>query len=122
MQRRLIVLCVCVSFTVSDTGTGVAVSFDGGWSTRGSGRQYNSDTGHGVLIGSETGKCVAFAVKSRMCRKCEAAEQENRTVAAHECQRNWTGSSKAMEPAMGVEMIQDLAQKKMSHKITDHGQ
>ena len=79
-----------------------------GWSTRGSGRQYNSDTGHAVLIGSETGKCLAFSVKSKRCRKCEAAEKDNRTVEAHECHRNWTGSSKSMEPAMGVEMIGEL--------------
>lgn len=87
---------------------GLSVSYDAGWSTRGSGRQYNSDTGHGILIGSATGKCLAFSVKSKRCRKCEAAEKANRTVEAHVCHRNWTGSSKAMEPAMGVEMIGDL--------------
>ena len=85
--------------------SGLSVSYHGGWSTRGSGRQYNSDTGHGVLIGSKTGKCVAFSVKSKRCRICEAVEQSNKTIKPHECYRNCTGSSKAMEPAMGVEMI-----------------
>ena len=95
----------------TDVDAGLSVSFDAGWSTRGSGRQYNSDTGHGALIGSETGKCVAFGVKSRRCRKCETAEKNHQTVEAHDCYRNWTGSSKAMEPAMGVEMISELKEK-----------
>ena len=98
--------------TVSDDGgeedSRLSVSYDAGWSTRGSSRQYNSDTGHSVLIGKETGKCVAFAVKSRRCRQCEVAEKENRPVMAHECYRNWTGSSKAMEPAMAVDMIGEI--------------
>lgn len=92
------------------------MSYDAGWSTRGSGRQFNSDTGHGALIGTETGKIVAFDVKSRRCRKCEAAAKENRTVEVHECYRNWTGSSKAMEPAMGVEMISELKEKNCAVK------
>lgn len=56
-------------FSAEDDGTadGLAVSFDAGWSTSGSGHQYNSDTGHAVLIGSETGKCLACSVKLKRC-------------------------------------------------------
>ena len=84
------------------------VSFDAGWSTRGSGRSYNSDTGHSVMIGSETGKCLSYSVKSKRCQICEYAEKKNVPSKTHTCYRNWSASSKAMEATMGVEMVSSL--------------
>jgi hypothetical protein len=94
---------------VSETEeVGLSVSFDGGWSTRGSGRGYNSDTGHAVLIGTESQKCVKFSVKSKRCRKCEYSEKHGNIASPHTCYRNWDGSSKAMEPAMAVDMVGEI--------------
>ncbi|CAG2231681.1 unnamed protein product [Mytilus edulis] len=38
----------------------LSVSFDGAWQKRGSGKCYNSKTGHATMIGENTGKCVDF--------------------------------------------------------------
>ena len=84
------------------------MSYDAGWSTCGSGRSYNSDTEHGTMIGDQTGKCVAFNIKTKRCRICETAERKNVVVRQHKCFRNWKKSSKAMEAAMGVEMVDEL--------------
>jgi hypothetical protein len=103
-----------ISLTQNDTTvedgepTPLSVSFDAGWSTRGSGRSYNSDTGHSALIGSKSGKCLAYSVKTRHCRLCETAEKQNKEVKKHRCYRNWDKSSKSMEPAMGLEMVEEL--------------
>jgi hypothetical protein len=87
---------------------GLSVSFDGGWSTRRSGSSYNSDTGHAALIGEGSRKCLNFGVKSRRCRICEVAEKESRKPTEHPCYKSWSGSSKAMEPALGVDMITNM--------------
>ena len=60
-----------------DEAVPLSVSYDAGWSTRGSGRSNNSDTGHGAMIGEQTGKCVAFNIKTKRCRICETAERKN---------------------------------------------
>ena len=60
-----------------DEAVPLYVSYDAGWSTRGSGRSNNSDTGHGAMIGEQTGKCVAFNIKTKRCRICETAERKN---------------------------------------------
>ena len=92
----------------------ITVCFDGGWSKRGTGRNYNSNTGHAVFIGEESGKCIDFAVRSRVCNVCEYAARNNTTPKSHECHKNWSGSSKAMEPDMAAEMMDKLAAKSIS--------
>lgn len=42
------------------------VSFDAGWQTRGSGRNYASLSGHGSMIGASTGQVFSYAVR---CKK-----------------------------------------------------
>ena len=74
---------------ISETeAVGLSVSFDGGWSTRGSGRSYNSDTGHAAMIGESTDKCLDFAVKSRRCRFCEVADRAKQPPNPHKCYQN----------------------------------
>ncbi|XP_048749762.1 uncharacterized protein LOC125647095 [Ostrea edulis] len=87
---------------------GIVASFDGAWQKRGTGRAYNSLTGHATLIGQKTGKCVGYALKSKKCRICSAAKVKNVTPRKHNCKKNWSGSAKAMEPAMACEMLQSI--------------
>ncbi|CAG2245198.1 unnamed protein product [Mytilus edulis] len=82
------------------------VSFDGGWQKRGSGRSYNSTTGHATVIGNVSGKCLHFGLKSTDCRKCNYIDEKgDASEEEHDCRRNYLGSSKAMEPALAVEMV-----------------
>ncbi|VDI61439.1 Hypothetical predicted protein [Mytilus galloprovincialis] len=53
-----------------------------------------------------------YAYRSRSCRVCEVHEERKETVSAHDCCRNWKGTSKGMEPDMAVEM---------THKLNDSG-
>ncbi|XP_021352505.1 uncharacterized protein LOC110449771 [Mizuhopecten yessoensis] len=88
-----------------------SVSYDAGWQTRGSGRNYASLSGHGSMIGGETGKVVAYAVRCKQCRFCDVAARTNTEVTEHDCRKNWSSSSKAMEADMAVTMLQDLDKK-----------
>ncbi|XP_033745722.1 uncharacterized protein LOC117331232 [Pecten maximus] len=87
-------------------------SFDGGWQKRGTGFNYNSNTGHAAMIGKTTGKVIAYDVRSKSCRICDIHKDKKETVPSHVCPRNWEGSSKAMEPDMAVSM---------AHRLSDQG-
>ncbi|XP_048743376.1 uncharacterized protein LOC125656832 isoform X3 [Ostrea edulis] len=86
-----------------------AVSFDAGWQTRGSGRNYASLSGHGSMIGVNTGKVLAYSFRSKKCRFCDRAKEGD--VKEHDCRKNWDKSSKAMESDMAIEMLQDMKNK-----------
>ena len=60
------------------------------------------------MIGKVTGKVLDFSIRSRVCRVCQASEAEGKQPKDHECTKNWTGSSKSMEPDMAIEMIRNL--------------
>ncbi|VDI44533.1 Hypothetical predicted protein [Mytilus galloprovincialis] len=105
--------CKSVQIKEKDLSNGkVEASFDGGWQKRGTGWQYDSNTGHASMIGLKTGKVMDYAYRSRSCRVCEVHEERKETVSAHDCCRNWKGTSKGMEPDMAVEM---------THKLNDSG-
>ena len=46
-----------------------------------------------------------FDVKCKKCRTCDAAHRVGKVPRKHSCRKNWTGSAKAMEPAMAVDML-----------------
>ncbi|CAC5355728.1 unnamed protein product [Mytilus coruscus] len=85
-------------------------SFDAGRQKRGSDWSYNSHTGHASLIGVNTGKVVEFDVRTRNCSICQYHIGKNEPKPPHECNVNWTGSSKGMEPDIACSMIQRLAE------------
>lgn len=99
----------------SDSEDGLSVNFDAGWSKRGNGRSYNSCTGHGVLIGRKTGKVVGYGVKTKACSICGYARRKGISPRAHKCFKNWSGSSKAMEPALAVDMLKEV--KTTGHEV-----
>ncbi|KAK3108332.1 hypothetical protein FSP39_005757 [Pinctada imbricata] len=92
----------------------VTASFDAGWQKRGSGKSYSSLSGHAALIGKETGKVISYATRNKFCRKCDFAERNNISADDHDCRKNWTGSSKAMEPDMCVSMVTNLHKDEIS--------
>ena len=77
---------------------------------RGSGRSYDSRSGVGTLMGNKTGKVCAFGVRMSDCRKCTIGKNNENTenVPPHDCNKNWSGSAKAMEPDVGVELIKTV--------------
>lgn len=68
-------------------------------------------TGHGTLIGQRTGKVLGYAVKSKTCRICYHARARGKMPRVHNCKKNWTGSSKGMEPAMAVDILRQVKTK-----------
>ncbi|XP_062618074.1 uncharacterized protein LOC134279665 [Saccostrea cucullata] len=93
---------------IRESDGNLTVSFDGAWQKRGTGHANNSLTGHATLFGEKTQKCVSYAVKVKNCRICSGAKAKGVPPRKHRCQCNWSGSAKAMEPAMACEMIQGI--------------
>jgi hypothetical protein len=80
-----------------------------GWQKRGSGRSYDSKSGVGTLIGNNTGKICAFGVRQSDCRICTRDVNGNKeNVPPHNCTKNWSGSAKAMESDVGVNLIKSI--------------
>lgn len=82
------------------------VSFNAGWQTHGSGRNYASQTGHGSMIGMNTGKMVSYSYRCKTCRFCDRANDG--PAKQHDFRKSWDKSSKAMESDMAIEMLKDL--------------
>ena len=79
----------------------IIVSYDMGWSRRGSGRSYDSLNGYGAIIGFLSGKFLDFRTRNRKCRLCDKGHNPN----DHDCRKNHQGSSKSMEAAVGAELV-----------------
>ena len=79
-------------------------SDDMGWQRKGSCRAYNSRSGHGVLIGTESEKILSYGTRISNCKQCEVNKLTG-PVKEHDCRMNWGGSSKAMESDLAVDML-----------------
>ncbi len=84
----------------------IRVSGDGGYQRRGSGRCYNSLTGHATLMGRKLGKVVGLGIRYKRCRKCKSKKPK-----PHPCPVNFSGSAKAMESDILVELLKDCKEK-----------
>ena len=89
----------------------VSIKYDMGWQKRGSGRRYNSKSGVGCAIGHLIGKLLDLDLKSTDCRVCTYWERKGEAVPTHNYTRNWFGSSKAMEPDVGVTLVKNIEEK-----------
>ena len=78
----------------------VHCSFDMGRQKRGKG--HNSRTGHAAVMSLTTGKVLDYTTKAKSCRFCDYAKGSNKTAKAHDCRKNHTASSKAMEPGFKI--------------------
>jgi hypothetical protein len=64
-----------------------------------------------TLIGKKTGGVVHHAIRCQQCRICDCAAKRGIQPKKHNCKKNWTGSAKAMEPDMLVQMVNDVKNK-----------
>lgn len=78
----------------------IFVSYDMGWSKRGSGRQYDSLNGYAAIIGTQSGKVLDFATRNRQCRLCYLGQAKEK----HDCRLNFYSSAKAMEPDTAAQL------------------
>ncbi|VDI77010.1 Hypothetical predicted protein, partial [Mytilus galloprovincialis] len=95
---------------------GLCVIVDGAWQKRGSGRGYDSLSGHCTMIGTNSGKVLDFSVRSKFCQVCDIANCKKATPKPHNCNINWEGCSKAMERDMVIEMVSK--QEKAGHSVS----
>lgn len=72
-----------------------------GWTTRGAGRNYDSLTGIGALVGSQTGQILDYGTCNRKCRMCDMGHVKS----DHDCRKNFDGSSEAMEPHVTSKLV-----------------
>ena len=83
----------------------VPISFYSSWKTRG----FYSNMGFGAAISTSTNKILDYEILSRLCEKCSIWTEEKKKDKPSEyekylerhkpnCNRNYTGSSQAMEP------------------------
>jgi hypothetical protein len=87
-------------------------SFDMAWQQKGSGHKYDSQSGHGAVVGNLTRKVVALSIKCKICNVCTAFRKKIPDVLVdvppHECWKNHTGTSGAMEAASCLELVVSL--------------
>ncbi|KAK3085680.1 hypothetical protein FSP39_007048 [Pinctada imbricata] len=97
---------------VQESSEGLCVSFDAGWQKRGSGRNYNSLSGHSSMYGCQTNKLIGYDVMCKSCMICdEPAKKGDNYPREHDCRKNWGGSAKGMEHAMAVNIIKNIHDK-----------
>ena len=68
-----------------------------GWSKRSSGRRYNSQSGHGVLIVQSSKKIVDSVLYQKSCHICTNGAGKDIALRSYNCMIDWTESSKATE-------------------------
>lgn len=91
---------VCNGTTFDDV-VRIVVSYDMGWSTRGTGRNYDSLNGFGAAIGARSGLVLDYGTCNRACKMCELGNHPSN----HDCRKNFSGSAKAMEPHVAKKVI-----------------
>lgn len=72
-----------------------------GWSTRDTGRNYDSLNGFGAIIGNLSGKVLDYATCNRKCKKCDSLNNPPN----HDCGKKFYGSAKAMEPYIAKNLL-----------------
>ena len=88
--------------------TELTASYDMGWQRRSAGKTYNSMSGHGSLIEKDSGKLIAYGCRVTSCKVCDIAAKASEEPKPHDCRRNWSGSSKAMEQSVAVELVREV--------------
>ena len=92
-ERQLAVLNGCYHNGVP----AITVVVDAGWSKRSHKHSYNAKSGVGVIFGAATKKLLFIGVRNKYCSVCAVSEHHNLPTPSHQCFKNWSGSSCAME-------------------------
>jgi hypothetical protein len=83
--------------------------YDMAWQQKGSGHQYNSQSGHGSMFGSLSRRIIGLVIKSKLCNKCNVARKKdpNANFGDHDgrCWKNHNMTFGAMEPAGCLELV-----------------
>ena len=87
----------------------VKVGMDMGWNNRGgSGRKYDSKSGHAILVGFFTRKAIQWSIKSRHCSYCLYVQRKGIENKPHVCLKNHEGSAGSMECQALLDMVTNL--------------
>ena len=86
----------------------LCLAYDMMWQRRSTGKAYNSLSGLGVLVGSQTNKIVEYGVRQKDCRKCTFYKNKSLPVPEHTCYKNFDLSAKAMEADLCVELVKKV--------------
>jgi len=90
----------------------IAASGDTGWQGNGSRMTYNSQSGQTTLCGGLTKKVVAYKYFSKLCRTCQIHSNKDpdstQPPPKHRCPKNWSESSKSMEPHGILECVKSI--------------
>ena len=62
-------------------------------------------------MGLHTGKVLDYCTKNKTCRTCDHADRIKKLPNKHDCRKNHTGSSKAMERVSAVELFNNAPKK-----------
>ena len=78
-----------------------------GWQKRG--WAFNSLTGHGAMMGLETGQVMGYSSRNKRCRFCDSprGKQNANQEKEHDCRKNHKGSSKIMETEVACELFKE---------------
>ena len=74
-----------------------------GWQRRGKG--HNSRTGQAAVTSLSSGKVLDYTTRTKSYRFCDSVKAKGKTPKAHDCRKNHTASSKAMEPDTAVQLF-----------------
>ena len=90
--------------------SGESVSIDEGWQKKGA--AMNSMSGHSPMIGELSKKVISCGVRIKGgCRTCLYSNKNKQTPKDHDCRVNHDGSSKSMESASAVSMLEKAIDK-----------
>ncbi|XP_060577969.1 uncharacterized protein LOC132735083 [Ruditapes philippinarum] len=92
----------------------ITVICDGGWSKRTYKHTYNAYGGVGVIFGAETKKLLYIGVRNKHCVICKQAKNKTVEPKSHNCYKNWSESSQAMEADI---ILNGFLQAETSHGV-----
>ena len=92
-ERQLAVLNGCYHNGVP----AITVVLDAGWSNRSHKHFYNAKSGVSVIFGAAIKKLLFIGVRNKYFSVCALSEHHNLPTPSHQCFKNWSGSSCAME-------------------------
>jgi len=86
----------------------ITVIVNGGWSKRAHKHSYNAKSGVAAIFGAATKKLLFIGIRSKYCSVCSVSEHKKQPSLNHQCFKNWSGSSCAMEADINLMVSYNL--------------
>ncbi|KAJ8728955.1 hypothetical protein PYW07_006651 [Mythimna separata] len=83
----------------------IDVVVDGCWSKRTYKKNYSALSGAAAIIGRKTGEVLFLGVKNKYCAICAQAENRKQEPKTHECYKNYSGPSTAMDQKFSSKVL-----------------